>query len=137
MQTRTHGDPSDCFSQTTFVLVPPEDVILLTAPPACPQGHDIQSEPLNNLILTFAKAHKLCVQKQLFRYIFFYNRKCITFQASFNRYSKLCRILLLCFIKKNSWEHINVAESLMKVNLENLSSHTHNLGQIKQALDLL
>lgn len=44
-----------------------EEVILITPHPACPRGHDIQSEPLYELILTFAKAHKLSVQKQSFR----------------------------------------------------------------------
>jgi len=66
-----------------------EDVIPVTPHPACPQGHGIQAEPPDDLISTFAKAHKLCVQKQLFRYIFFYNGKCIMFQPSFNRHSKL------------------------------------------------
>lgn len=90
-------------SQLNYVCVGAcEDVILITPQPACPWGHDIQSEPLDDLILTFAKAHKLSVQKQSFRYIFFYNGKCILFQPPFNRYSKLWRILLLrSFIKKN------------------------------------
>lgn len=41
-----------------------EDVILTSAHPAYPREHDIQSEPLDDLILTFTKALKLNVQKQ-------------------------------------------------------------------------
>lgn len=44
-------------SQLNYVCVSAcEDVILINSHPAWPQGHDIQSEPPANLVLTSAKA---------------------------------------------------------------------------------
>lgn len=46
-------------SQLNYICVSAcEDVILINSHPVCPQGHDIQSEPLANLVLSSVKAGK-------------------------------------------------------------------------------
>lgn len=47
-------------SQLKYIFVS-EGVILINSHPACPQGHDIQLEPLTNPALTSAKACKLSI----------------------------------------------------------------------------
>lgn len=130
-------------SQLNYICVGVcEDVILITPHPACPhRGHYIQSEPLDCLILTSAKVHKWSVQKQ--QCIFFWNRKCMVVQPSFNTYSKLWRILLLSFIKKiltgtvKCVRIFNASEFRESYIYGYLPSCTYNLGQIIQTSDLL